>query len=317
MYENKKIAVVVPAHNEEKLIANTIATIPDFVDSIIIINDGSKDTTEEIVRPLMKKNDKISLITHETNKGVGAAIKSGYVESLRTSMDIAVVMAGDGQMDPLELPRLMRPIIDNEADYTKGNRLEHSKRLKMPPIRRFGNSLLTLLTKVASGYWNLIDPQNGYTAISKKALAKINLDNIYDGYGCPNDILIELNIHDLRVHDIDMPPVYREEVSGIRIGRFSLRLSWLLMKGFFRRLNMKYGGLHFHPLWLFYVGGIMLFLSGVFLSGFILFNRIFHDSITPNTVLLAVLFLIMGYQSLLFAMFFDMDTNKGLMEDAR
>ena len=184
----------------------------------------------------------------------------------------------------------------------------------MPRIRRFGNGALTLLTKVASGYWGVIDPQNGYTAITKQALKRIKLDNIYDGYGCPNDMLIELNIRNVTIMDMGMPPVYQGESSDIKIRRYFFTLSWLLFKGFFRRINRKYGGLHFHPLWLFYSVGIILFLLGLFFSGVVLYYRIVSGGISVNTVLLAVLLLVMGFQSLLFALFFDMESNKNLNE---
>ena len=213
-----------------------------------------------------------------------------------------------------EIPKLLDPIVEGKADYTKGNRLVHPENMKMPRVRRFGNSILTLLTKLASGYWELIDPQNGYTAISKKAMKNIRFDSIYDGYGCPNDILIELNIHNMKVMDIEMPPVYGGgEKSGIKIGRYGLKLSWLLLKGFFRRVNRKYGGLNFHPLWLFYMGGIILTLVGGSLSLYIVFSRLFFGSLASvGTLLMAVLLLLMGLQSFFFAMFFDLEQNKHL-----
>ena len=253
------------------------------------------------------------LIKHDENQGVGGAIKTGYKQAIDLDMDAVVVMAGDAQMNSRYLSNLLDPIIDEKIDYTKGNRLEHVEKFNMPKIRRFGNSVLTLLTKISSGYWNIIDPQNGYTAISQKALKKINFDDIYDRYGFPNDLLIELNINNLCVKDIEMPPIYGDEKSGITIGRYSLKLSWLLLKGFFRRINKKYGGLHFHPLWLFYLGGTLLFLFGLMLSFYILLYRFIKSGdVTANTVLLSVLFLIMGFQSLLFALFFDMESNKHL-----
>ena len=280
MYKNNKIAVVVPSYNEERLIQKTIMTIPNYVDRIIVVDDASKDNSVNIVKTLEKKfNNKIILIEHQENKGVGGSIKTGYKKALELDIGIAVVMAGDAQMDPNELSKLLDPIVEEKKDYTKGNRLEHPDKLKMPRIRRLGNSILTLLTKIASGFWGIIDPQNGYTAISKRALEEMELDNIYDGYGCPNDILIELNIMNMRVKDIEMPPLYGEEKSGVKIGRYSFRLTWLLLKGFFRRINAKYGGLHFHPLWLFYIGGILLFLigSGYFFEFFFLNVFFFYD----------------------------------------
>ena len=314
MYQKKKIAVVVPAYNEEKLIGQTLLNIPSYVDKIIVVDDASRDDTVTIVQSTQSElEDRLEIIKNRQNIGVGGAIKTGYGKSLELDMDIIAVMAGDGQMDPNDLPSLLDPIAEGKADYAKGNRLEHPEKLKMPGIRRWGNSILTLLTKIASGYWDVIDPQNGYTAISKKALEAIELDHIYNGYGCPNDFLIELNIRNMRVMDVEMPPKYGEEKSNIKLGRYSLRLSWLLVKGFFRRLNLKYGGLHFHPLWLFYYGGIFLFISGFLHASYLAYQSFFHEiAVSSGTVVIPILFLIMGYISILFAFFFDMNENADL-----
>ena len=162
MYKKKKIAVVIPAYNEEKLISKTITTIPKYVDKIVVIDDCSNDDTISNVTSLKKDlSDKLILIKHEKNLGVGEAIKTGYKKALELEIDITTVMAGDGQMNPDELYKLLDPIIDNKADYTKGNRLTHKEKIKMPRYRALGNGLLTFLTKIASGYWNIIDPQNG------------------------------------------------------------------------------------------------------------------------------------------------------------
>jgi glycosyltransferase involved in cell wall biosynthesis len=315
MYKDWKIAVVVPAYNEAQLIAKTVTTIPDFIDTIIVVDDKSTDDTATIVKSLQRDySERLILITHERNRGVGGAIKTGYEKALASDMDIIVVMGGDAQMDPDQLPKLLGPILGGRAEYTKGNRLEYDANLAMPQIRRFGNGALTLLTKIASGYWGVIDPENGYTAITKRALKKVVFDNVYDRYGYPNDMLIELNIRNVKIMDVEMPPVYQGESSGIKIRRYFFTLSWILFKGFFRRINRKYGGLHFHPLWLFYSVGIILFLLGLFFSGVVLYYRIVSGGISVNTVLLAVLLLVMGFQSLLFALFFDMESNKNLNE---
>ena len=162
MYKQHKIATVIPAYNEEELISKTIDEIPKYVDKIIVVDDNSQDNTSDILKSLQEKlTDKLILIKHEENVGVGGAIKTGYKKALDLEMDIATVMAGDAQMDPDELHKLIEPIIKDKADYTKGNRLTHKEKIKMPTIRAFGNGMLTFLTKIASGYWNVIDPQNG------------------------------------------------------------------------------------------------------------------------------------------------------------
>jgi glycosyltransferase involved in cell wall biosynthesis len=171
-YRGKRIAVVVPAYNEEKLIGETLGSIPDYIARVYAVNDGSSDRTGEIMEDYARRDSRIIPIHHNPNRGVGAAITSGYKRAVEDSMDIAAVMAGDNQMDPAQLPSLLDPIVDGRADYTKGNRLiSEAFRTGMSRWRSFGNSILTFLTKVASGYWQMMDPQNGYTAISTRGWA--------------------------------------------------------------------------------------------------------------------------------------------------
>ena len=195
MFNKKSVAIVVPAYNEENLIGKVITTTPKWVDKIIVIDDKSKDKTKEIVKKYAKTNKKIVLIEHEKNQGVGGAIISGYKMAFELNMDVTAVMAGDAQMHPDDLETVITPILNDEADYVKGNRLFHKDVHKtMPQLRYFGNSILTLLTKIASGYWYIMDPQCGYTAISKKAIDTIPLDDIYKRYAFENDILVALNV---------------------------------------------------------------------------------------------------------------------------
>ena len=212
MYREKKVCVVVPAYNEELLISKTIQTLPNFVDQIVVVDDGSADKTVEIVKTLAEKNPRILLIRLEKNMGVGAAVRTGYIWCRDNDIDIAVVMNGDNQMDPDDLPDLLNPIVENRADYTKGNRLVTGEAWHIiPRIRYLGNSVLTFMTKIASGYWFVTDSQSGYTAMNRKALHILPLENIYHGYGMPNDILVRCNILDLRVTDVPVKPIRRKE----------------------------------------------------------------------------------------------------------
>ncbi|ABE52895.1 glycosyltransferase family 2 protein [Methanococcoides burtonii] len=177
-----RIGVVVPAYNEEKLIKNTVEGIPQYVDRIYVINDASTDNTAKVIETL--NDPRVVVITHETNKGVGAALINGYKKALRENMDVVAVMAGDDQMNPDQLYKLIIPIIEGRADYTKGNRLmDIEYHIGMSKWRKVGNAVLTILTKIGSGYWHIMDPQNGYTAISKDALIGIGLDDVYTYYG--------------------------------------------------------------------------------------------------------------------------------------
>ena len=241
MYKEKKIGVVVPAHNEEKFVATVIGTMPDFVDKIYVVNDASTDKTIEIVLNKAMQNKKLVFINRETNGGVGAAILSGHTRALRDNMDILAVMAGDGQMDPAVLGNILDPVVEGKADYVKGDRLsKREHRVEMPPWRIFGNYLLTSLTRIASGYWNVSDPQDGYTAISVETLKKIDLDKIEKGFAFENDMLVKLNVVGARIMDVQHPAIYHGQHSKIRYSKFIIRTSWILFKDCIWRIWVKY-----------------------------------------------------------------------------
>ena len=314
MYKNKIISVLIPAYNEEKLILKTIELVPEFVDKILVTNDASKDKTRQIVEEVIKNNSKVTLINHKTNQGVGGSIASMYKWARDNGIDIAVVMAGDGQMDPTDMPSLLNAIIEEGADYAKGNRLlSENIRKTMPKLRFIASQFLSLFTKIASGYWRVIDPQSGYTAINKKALQSIDWDKMYKRYGQPNDLLVRLNVAEMKVKDVPIKPVYgMGEKSGIKTGRLIFSLSWLLFKDFIWRLKEKYVIRDFHPLVLFYL------LGGLFgVATFLLAIRVFYywgtTGIIPQINALAVMFSFMSAALFtLFAMWFDMSYNEDL-----
>lgn len=313
MYKGKNIAVVVPAYKEEILIGPTLCSVPDFVDKIYVVDDGSPDQTGVIIDQCAGKDPRIIPIHHEKNQGVGGAIISGYKMALADGIDIAAVMAGDNQMDPTFLPELLDPIIEGCVDYTVGNRLINEKfRKGMSRWRFVGNSVLTLLTKIASGYWQLMDPQNGYTAISRRALETISLDSIYPRYGYCNDLLVWLNTFGFRVRNVPHPARYGIERSKIKYSTYIIRLSLLLLNAFFWRLKTKYVLLSFHPLVFFYIFGLgfgfLGFLFGVYA---VYFKFILDYAIFVPAVVSLILFAL-GVQFILFAMLFDMqEENKG------
>lgn len=314
MYKNNKIAAVVPAYNEGRQLARVVNTMPDFIDHIVVIDDKSKDNTADVARELQEENPRLTLIEHAVNQGVGGAIATGYKWVRDNGVDVAVVMAGDGQMDPKDLPAILDPVVEDEADYSKGNRLFSGVAYqKIPKIRYFGNSVLSLLTKIASGYWHIADSQSGYTAINRKALEAIDWDRMYKRYGQPNDLLVRLNVAEMRVRDVHIDPVYNVgEVSGIKINQVVFTISWLLIKLFFWRLKEKYIIRDFHPLVFFYLLGVGLLLISV-----PLFLRTFFLTIATGTIpelnTLTWMFAFgMGLQSTFFAMWFDMESNKHL-----
>jgi glycosyltransferase involved in cell wall biosynthesis len=312
MLEGKRVAVVVPAHDEEHLIATTLGGIPGFVDRIIVVDDGSSDATSERVGSF--GDSRVELVVHERNRGVGAAIVTGYKRALEEEMDVVCVMAGDNQMDPADLEALVVPVARGEVDYAKANRLFTGQAWELIPRTRYlGNAVLSMLTKIASGYWHVADSQSGYTAIGRSTLALLDLDRVYTYYGFPNDLLVHLNVVNARVRDYPSRPVYGVgERSGIRYHKVAPRISWLLIKAFFWRLREKYVIRDFHPLVFFYGFGFLATLAGLVLGIVELAYRIAGNAVSVGTVVLIALLLISGSQFTLFAMWFDMESNKDL-----
>jgi len=367
MLNNKTVAVVVPAYNEEKQIGMVIETMPDFVDRIIIVNDFSNDKTSEIVKsywattfnksnikkrteaPFIKNrynraqailnqikeqekekcpkyiienhnqiSDRILLLSHKKNEGKGAGVITGYKWCKDNEFDCVAIMDGDGQMDPEELESICTPILNDNIDYVKGNRLIHQSALIIiPKVRFIGNSVLSILTKLASGYWKVSDTQTGYTAISKKALNSIRIHDLYKSYGYPNDLLVKLNIAMCTVKEIEIKPVYNiGEKSKMKIWKVVPRISWLLFKLFFKRLWFKYLFRDFHPLFLLYHISFILFIASI-PYGIKILNLSFFMNIKVNPVtVLAFFFLfISAFQSLLFAMWMDIQDNERLYKN--
>ncbi len=312
MVDGKRVAVVVPAHDEGRLIATTLAGIPEFVDHVIVVDDASSDDTVAAATSL--GSERIEVVRRSENGGVGAAIVTGYERALEAGDEVVCVMAADNQMDPADLLSLVEPVARGEVDYAKANRLVSGEAWKLIPRTRYlGNAILSLLTKVASGYWHVADSQTGYTAISRSMLAQLDLDRIYRGYGFPNDMLVHLNVWNARVRDFPSRPVYGVgETSGIKFRRVIPRISWLLVKGFFWRLREKYVIRDFHPLVFFYALGILMTLVGLLLGVIELVLRLKGNEITTPTIVLVALLLISGSQFTLFAMWFDMESNKDL-----
>jgi glycosyltransferase involved in cell wall biosynthesis len=314
MYKDKTVAVVVPAYNEERQISKVITTMHECVDAIIIVDDCSKDKTSEVVTELAKTHPRVVLIRHEVNQGVGGAIATGYKYARDHDYDTAAVMAGDGQMDPVDLPLLLDPVVSGEVDYSKANRLLYKNSFNdIPRVRFFGNAMLSLLTKIASGYWHIADSQTGYTVVNKQVLAVIDWDAMYKRYGQPNDLLVRLNVHNFRVRDVPLKPVYNVgEVSRLKVRKVVFTISTLLVKRFFWRITQKYMVRDFHPLVLFYFYGLFSLLLGfLFMLRFV--TLWISQGHAPEITLLIMLFLFgSGIQSIFFAMWFDQDANKHL-----
>ena len=314
MYRNKIVAVIVPAYNEEKLIGKVLETIPNFIDRIVVVDDASSDRTGEVVKAHQEEDSRIIYLRHPKNEGVGGAIVTGYRWARDNEISVSVVMAGDGQMDPKDLPKLLNPVVVGEVDYSKGNRLFTGKAWSVIPKTRYlGNAALSFLTKIASGYWHVADSQSGYGAVNLEALKTIDLDCVYKRYGMPNDFLVRLNVYQFRVRDVPVNPIYGiGERSGMKIYRVVFTLSFLLLKLFLWRLKEKYVIRDFHPLVLFYLLGFILTPIGVVFGCYLLIFRFFVGPVAATSALFAAFFAISGIQSLFFAMWFDMEYNKEL-----
>ena len=244
MYRDLRIAVVVPAYNERRAIADTVATVPAYVDHVIVVDDASADDTAAEAAAAAARRDAgggVEVIRHGANRGVGGAIATGYRRALALGADVAVVMAGDGQMDPRDLPALLAPIADGAADYVKGNRFLHPEIwTAMPATRIVGNLLLSAATRVTSGYHHVFDSQCGYTAIHRAALARIALDELFPRYGYPNDLLSRLHVAGMRVVDVPVRPIYGAHwKSGIHLGTALHPIPWVLLRSWGTRLAAK------------------------------------------------------------------------------
>jgi glycosyltransferase involved in cell wall biosynthesis len=305
MYRDLTVAVVVPAYNEVRLIGKTIRTMPGFVDHIVVIDDCSTDNTSD--EALSVGDPRVQLIRHLRNTGVGGAILDGHRLALDLEADVSVVMAGDAQMDPAYLPALLDPIADGEAEFTKANRFfSRTSFTGMPKHRVFGSVILSFMTKASSGYWHLFDPQNGYTATSARALRAIALDRVATGYEFENDLLIRLSIANVRARDVPVPAVYGAEVSGMRLHKVIPAVSWLLFRGFWKRILVKYVLQSFSPVALLLFAGMALFGFGTAFGLGMTLYRIFGGSApSAGTVLLAVTPLLAGLHLIISAWTLD------------
>lgn len=314
MYLHKRVYVVVPAHNEETQIVKVIETMPLFVDKIVIVDDASTDKTFETATKYSELDQRVFVLKNTENLGCGGSLANGFKWTLTQDANIIVRMDGDGQMNPDELERLVRPVAEDLTDFTKGNRFFSGKAYeKMPKVRYYGTAFLSLLTKIASGYWQISDFQSGYTAMNRDVLETIDWDSMYKRYGQPNDLIVRLNVANFRIADVPVEPVYNVgEKSGMNIKKVMFSLSWLLLKLFLWRMKEKYVIRDFHPLVLFY------FLAAFFAcTSFLLFMRIFYfwifvGHIPPINALAAMFTFISSSQFTLFGMWLDMEANRSL-----
>jgi len=303
------ISVIIPCHNVARHIEEVVRNLPSQIDYIIAVNDCSKDDTESILIRLSKENEKVIYLKHEQNQGVGGAMLTGFKKSIALNSDITVKMDGDNQMDPVYIPALIKPLIEKEADFTKGNRFRDFKALrKMPISRRIGNLGLSFLIKAASGYWNIFDPNNGFIAIRNETLQNLDFDKIHKRYFFESSMLIELYYSNAIVQDIFMKARYGDEISGLSRTKTLFEFPPKLFVAFIRRVILKYFLFEFNIASLFLLFGFPLFILGI-VYGIINFIKYTREGIPAptGTVVIPTLLIILGFQLLLSAANYDIN----------
>lgn len=303
------VSVIIPCYNVARHIEDVINNLPGEVNYIITVNDKSPDEAESIILRLQKENKKIIYLKHDVNQGVGGAMLTGFKKSLELNCDITIKMDGDNQMDPAYIPALLKPLIDNSADFTKGNRFRDLNALKSMPIgRRIGNLGLSFLIKGASGYWNIFDPTNGYFAIKNDVLQSFDFKKIHKRYFFESSMLIELYHVGAVVQDVPMKARYGDEVSGLSKTKTLFEFPPKLIWAFFRRIVLKYFLYEFNIASLYVLFGLPLFILGS-VYGIVNFIKYASENIPAptGTVVIPTLLITLGFQLLLAAANYDIN----------
>ena len=300
------IAVVIPCYREREHILGVIARIGPEVSNIYVVDDACPDQTGQFVAAQCD-DPRVAILTHPTNLGVGGATITGYRQALADGMVVVVKIDGDGQMDPALLPHFVQPLLTGAADYTKGNRFYHLESLHaMPWSRLIGNALLTFLTKISSGYWNLFDPTNGYTAIHANLLRELAFEKLRQDFFFESDMLFRLNTLRAHVVDIPMRAVYQNERSSLEIGRVVLPFIYFHLRNSAKRIFYNYFLRDFSIASAELVTGLGLLMFGAVFGAY---QWHYHANIgefaSAGTVLLAVLPLLVGVQLLLSFLGYD------------
>ncbi len=316
MIDGKTLAAVVPAFCVERQIVSVLEAMPREIDVVFVVDDGSPDGTGAAVRSF--DDPRVRLIRHEKNRGVGGAMATGYRAALEAGADFIVKCDGDGQMDPALIPSLVTPLVRGRSDYAKGCRFHHFTELRSMPRGRFvGNIGLTFLTKLASGYWHVLDPQNGFVAIRSEALRRIPIDKLARGYFFENDMLIRLNCIEARVLDVPMPARYGDESSSLNPWRVLVSFPARLVAGFCRRLFWRYLFFDVSPVAVLFLSGLALTLFGAIFGSYHWIHNAGLGRETPTgTVILAAVPLILGVQLLLQALVLDIQNSPRPSADA-
>ena len=312
MYRGLKVAVSIPAYNEELLITKTLSTLPEFVDYIYVTNDGSADLTLEVLTGLAEVDRRITVFDNDRNRGVGYSVVRGLKAAVEGDADLICVMAADAQCDPAYLAKMCDEVLDTHADYVKANRFTSLEALRqMPRFRRIGNIVITLINKFATGYYSIFDSQNGYGVFTRAILERLPFELIGERYDYENTLLLSLGVVDARVKDHPVPAVYGDEVSTIKLFPTVRRALSVCFAGFWRRIYFKYVVFNFHPLALFLFAGLTLAGLGTVFGLVLIVLRVVEGSPpTSGTVMLSVLPILVGFQLMLTAIIMDVNNEK-------
>lgn len=311
IFKNHSIAVIIPCYKVEKHIQQVVAKIPDYVTSIILVDDASPDNTGEILDQLAINNPKITVLHHAKNQGVGGAMISGFQESVKQNHEVVIKIDGDGQMNSNYFEKMLTTVFEGEYNFVKGNRFFDRKMLrKMPAIRRIGNIGMGFLIKMASGYWNIFDPTNGFFCIHTSLLKRIDFERLSKRFFFESSLLIELYYTGAKIKDIAMPAIYAEEKSNLSIGRTLFTFPPKLFKAFLRRIWLRYFIYDFNIGSLYIFFGIPLFFFGLIFGIIKWIHYAILQAATPTgTIMIAVISLVLGFQMILAAVQYDISAN--------
>lgn len=315
MYRNSvglsyRVAVVIPSFKVSTQITRVIETLPAEIDDIIVVDDACPENSGLVAKEI--GNPRVEVITHLKNKGVGGAMKSGYALALQKGAHIVVKIDGDGQMDPDQIQNLLLPLLTNQADYAKGNRFYSLKTVKsMPKIRLFGNVALSFLSKISTGFYQIFDPNNGFTAITAEALNLLELSDVNDKYFFESDMLYQVNSVGMRAVDVPMAAIYGDEISNLSI-RHSISYFFIRhMRNTFKRIMLTYFVRDFSIATLQLVFGLVIGIWGTIL-GLQNWLRSIHSGVPsqPGTIVLVAILCITGLQLLLSFINYDIALSR-------
>lgn len=304
MLNQNKIAVVIPYYNASLHIVNVLVKLPKIIDAIYIIDDCGDET---LPKEVLTRFQNVVYLKHDKNLGVGGATKTGFKAAIADEVDIVVKVDADDQMDTNYIEALIKPLINNQADYSKGNRFRDFKALKAMPIsRKIGNVGLSFLTKAATGYWNNFDPTNGFFAVKTSTLQRLDFEAIANRYYFETSLIAELYFQESRIKDVSMPAIYGDEKSSMSVWKMPFVFLPKLFKTFIKRIIKSYFIYDFNMSSIYILFGLPLFLFGLIYG---LYTWWFYSSQSifapTGTIMLVTLTIIIGFQLLLQAVHYD------------